>query len=457
MVRQSDPIWLHRDPCNGSQVLFEVALHRQVGVARTMESLKQAQASWERCPSSERLSRLREWVAALEQNQDAWVARLVRDVAKPVADARAEVRYGLDLVRNLHAELETDNPSRSFLVNYRPHGLVGLVTPWNNPFAIPVSKIAAALVFGNSVAWKPALPATAISKALHDALLEADLGQHVGLITGDGQTGQILVRHRDLAAVSFTGSIAVGRTIAHACGRLLRPCQLEMGGNNGAIVLADADIPGAAADLSSAMFSFSGQRCTAIRRVIVEERIFSAFSKSFRQAVRGLVIGLPSDDATQVGPVISKESRNRLNRAVRQALKEGARDIAEVKLPRQLGEGGSWVAPSVLTDLSGESAIVMEEQFGPVVALMSARNLDDALRQHNAVEHGLLGALYSTSKSSRHHFMEYAGAGMLVLNQARPRFESAAPFVGWKASGFGPPEHGRWDRDFYAKVQAVYL
>ncbi len=405
---------------------------------------------------TERLSRLNDWYNRLAANQNVWIDRLVRDVGKPVEDAKAEVQYGLDLVKNINAQWESDSTSSRFKVRYHPHGLVGIITPWNNPFSISASKIAAALGFGNSVVWKPALPASALSTALHECLAEVGLDHHVGLITGDGITGDILVRSPEVKALSFTGSIAVGRKIAHSCGRMARPFQAEMGGNNAAIIMADADIEAVAQELAPAMFSFSGQRCTAIRRVIVEEGVFNQFAEAFCEVANNLIIGPPGDRATQIGPVISRQSQRSLVDIIQRAVKEGGELLAGTRLPNNLGDRGCWIAPTVLSNLHPESPVIRDELFGPVVALISAKNLRHAMDIHNNVEQGLLGALFSKCRESQEYFLNNAQAGMLILNHARPQFDSAAPFIGWKASGFGSPEHGRWDRDFYAKVQTLY-
>ena len=457
MSRPNNLVWQHRNPGEWSEVLGEVPLFRKSGIARSVTSLLKNHQDWEAQSQAERLARLGAWHDLLAARKSVWVDGLIRDVGKPVTDARAEVDYGLDLVKGLlGAPLEPPGHLARFNVRYHPHGLVGIITPWNNPFAISISKIAAALCFGNSVVWKPALPASALSAALHDSLGVAGLGGHVGLVTGDAMTGGLLVCSPEVRAIAFTGSIPVGQKIAQACGRLMRPFQGEMGGNNAAIVLADSDIEAVARELASAMFSFSGQRCTAIRRVIVEERVFRPFAKIFCEATNDLVIGLPGDSTTQIGPVISRQSQHALLDAVRQAVNEGGQLLAGAHLPSHFSERGCWIAPTVLSSLRAQSPVIQNELFGPVVALIPAKNMSHAITIHNDVAHGLLGALFSESRESQECFLNNAQAGMLILNHARPKFDRAAPFTGWKSSAFGPPEHGRWDRDFYAKVQTIY-
>jgi acyl-CoA reductase-like NAD-dependent aldehyde dehydrogenase len=236
----------------------------------------------------------------------------------------------------------------------------------------------------------------------------------------------------------------------------MRPLQAELGGNNAAIVLRDADLDAAARDLAIAMFSFAGQRCTAIRRVIVERPIVGRFTALLCEAVAALKVGPPADPATRVGPVISKARQAALLATIAQAVESGGRVLTGGAAPADCPPQGAWISPTVMTDLPSDSPVLTDELFGPVVALSPAEDLSAALRQHSQYEYGLLGALYSNDKASQARFLAEAQAGLLALNQARPAFASEGPFVGWKASGYGVPEHGRWNRDFYTKVQAVY-
>lgn len=450
------PTWTHRNPADATQVLGEVELAREAQVAVLVERIAHRQRDWGDTPLETCVSRLATWQALLEQHRDVWVETLIREVGKPRVDAEGEVRYGLNLLDNVIAQLRADDPFEHKRVRYRPHGAVGLITPWNNPFAIPIGKIAPALGYGNGVVWKPALPASGLSQALHKSLSEAGLGDVVGLLTGDGRTGELLAHEPRIAALSFTGSIPVGRRLARQCAGLMRPFQGELGGNNAAIVLADADLPAVAQDLAMAMFSFAGQRCTAIRRVIVERAVLAPFTQALVAAVEALTVGPPADLVTQVGPVISKDRQAALLAIVDQAVTAGGRLLTGGAAPAHLLADGCWIAPTVMTDLPPGSPVAEDELFGPVVALLPADDLDAALAIHNGGEHGLLGALFSHDKASQARFLAQAQAGLLVLNTSRPAFAGAGPFVGWKGSGYGVPEHGRWNRDFYTRVQAVY-
>jgi acyl-CoA reductase-like NAD-dependent aldehyde dehydrogenase len=449
-------VWLHRNPADYRQVLTEVKCSRADETAASVRRVAAAQVAWQGVPAPDRVARLLAWHDNLTASQNAWVEALIREVGKPRRDAEGEVRYGLALLNQVCADHAVEEVFEHRRVRYRPHGLVGLITPWNNPFAIPIGKIAPAVLFGNGVLWKPALPASGLSAALLDSMLAVGLGDLVGLLPGDATSGRLLLNTPEIRAISFTGSVAVGQDIIRQCNSRNIPVQAELGGNNAAIVLADANVEEVAAQLAPAMFSFAGQRCTAIRRLIVEQPVYEPFSQALRRAVEALATGLPDDPATEVGPVISRERQLSLLLTVQDAVAAGGRVLTGGRVPAHCPPDGAWLAATVMTGLLPNSPVLVDELFGPVAALVPAADLADAIRIHNQVEYGLLGALFSPNQAAQQQFLQRAEAGILVINEPRPAFASAGPFIGWKASGYGPPEHGRWNRDFYTKVQALY-
>lgn len=448
--------WKERDPTDWSATIDEYPLADRDDVAAAAERVSARQQEWARVPLGERRARLEAWRDELEGVREQWIEALVREIAKPRRDAEGEIGYALALLDHVCRTLADEERGEGVDVRYRPLGTVGIITPWNNPFAMPVSKLAPALGYGNCVLWKPALPGSGVARMLAASLESAGLGEWVECLTGDAISGQALVEAPAIAAVSFTGSVEVGQRIVRRSGELLRPVQAELGGNNAAIVLANAELEAAAIDLAGAMFSFAGQRCTAIRRVIVEEAVYAAFAEALKAQVSALRVGMPGDTETQLGPVISKPHQQALLSLVEEAASAGATVLTGGGVPKDMPREGCWVAPTVISDLPERSPILTRELFGPVVALVKAKGLDQALAEHNRGEHGLLGALYSQDTATQARFLSEAEAGLLLLNQARPAFSAAGPFTGWKASGYGTPEHGRWNRDFWTKVQAVY-
>ena len=447
--------WLHRNPANRDEVLFEVPVAGARQVASAVGRARGASA-WGEVAPAERLARLSRWRGALEAARGSFVAALVRDVAKPVAEARGEFDYGMALLGNSldsFASEETPAARTRLVVRHRPVGTVALVTPWNNPLAIAVGKLAPALAWGNAVVWKPALPGTRVARAVVDALEAAGLAEVVQLVTGDGETGRHLVRQPGIDAVSFTGSLAAGRVVAAACGAAARPLQAELGGNNAVIVMGGIDVEAVAQEVAAAAFSFSGQRCTAPRRLIVDRAIRGPFEEALVAATRALRIGDPGEEATRIGPLVSREQQERIIALL--SSPSGGRVACGGGVPAGF-ERGCWLEPAIVADPDPASAIVKEESFGPVAVLLEAGGIEEALALANGVEHGLVASLFSNDSRHRDLFLRHMQAGMLAINRARPAFDAAAPFGGWKRSGHGPPEHGRWDREFYSRAQAIY-
>ena len=438
VLEQKSEVWLHRDPCDQTRILAEV---QPTPIEEIVSTIERTRAD----PNvEERASRLAAWHASLTASRAQFVRALVDTVAKPIADAEAEFTYGLALLAHTIATLRDPQPYDARTVTYRPVGRVGLITPWNNPFAVPLGKLAPAIGFGNTIAWKPALPGTAVARLLQASLADAGLADAVALITGGASTGAAMIAHGGLDLLSITGSVPVGRAIIAAAGARALPVQAELGGCNAAVVDSSADLDTAAADLATAMFSFSGQRCTAIRRVIVAQHIAPAFTERLAANVAALSLGHPSDTATRIGPVIDRAAQQRFL------------TLAQATAPIDQPEAGCWVTPTLLHALPDGHPLLADEVFGPLAAIQVARDLTHAIALHNATDFGLLGALYTADPASERRFLAEAQAGMLSINRARPPFAAAGPFVGWKNSGFGPPEHGRWNRDTYARPQAIY-
>ena len=434
----------HCNPCDTDEFLFETELQSADAVAAAADRLRGVP----QVPLPARASALAEWHVRLSSERHKWVEALVRDLAKPRGDAEGEVAYGLGLLAHVAASLEDEEANAIRLVRYRPYGVAGLITPWNNPFAIPIAKLAPALGYGNSALWKPALAGSRIATMLRDSLADVGLGDRLALVTGDGGTGSAALAAADL--ISFTGSVPAGRMIVAAAGQRAVPVQAELGGSNAAIVDQSADLDAAATDLAAAIFSFAGQRCTAIRRIIVLDQVHDAFADRLVAAVEALRVGDPADAQTRIGPVIDKQRQRDFMAMISGNVLTGG------TVPPEACERGCWMAPTLLAGLPDDHPLLSREVFGPLAAIVRVPAFDEAIAAHNDTSMGLVGALYSGDAASQTQFLDQAQAGILSINRARPPFAPEGPFTGWKASGHGPPEHGRWNRDFYTRVQAVY-
>jgi len=341
-------------------------------------------------------------------------------------------------------------------VRQAPLGTVALLTPWNNPVAIPVGKLAPALGFGNTVLWKPAHQAPGCARVVAECLAAAGLPPGtVNLVFGEADTARQIIADPRVAAVAVTGSHATGRSAAALCGHFQKPLQAELGGNNAAVVLRDADLEAEAVGLAVASFGFAGQRCTATRRFIVERAVAGPFTRALQDAVAALRIGDPAATDTQVGPLISLTARDQVLAVLERARAEGGRVLCGGTLPAGL-DHGAYLAPALVTGLAPEADLVQEETFGPVAVIQLADDLDEALRLANGVRQGLVAGLATRDPAALRRFVEEVEAGIVKLTPGALPVHADAPFGGWKASGIGPPEHGAWDREFYSRPQALY-
>jgi alpha-ketoglutaric semialdehyde dehydrogenase len=335
----------------------------------------------------------------------------------------------------------------------RPLGVIAMVTPWNNPVAIPLGKIAPALAYGNTVVWKPSPAGSGLAVKLMEYLHEAGLPPGVvNLVCGDRATALTLMADSDVDGVTITGSPAAGCSAQDICGRRHIPLQAELGGNNPAIIWSDCDLHRAAAKVADAAFAFAGQRCTANRRVIVDARVYDCFLDSVQASVAALVCGDPIDPNTRVGPLISMDKRHDVAALVERASPASAAVLTSHKTKL----AGAYFPPTIICCDDPMQEVVQEETFGPVLVVQRAKDWDHAMRLCNGVRQGLVASLFSNSKELQERFLEDAQAGILKINMATADANVEAPFGGWKASGIGPPEHGTSNREFYTRAQAAY-
>jgi aldehyde dehydrogenase (NAD+) len=384
---------------------------------------------------------------------------VVREVGKPVAEAGGEVARGVAILRYFaqqalmpEGEVFPSADGVSLLhTRRRPHGLVGLITPWNFPLAIPLWKASPALAFGNAVILKPAPQAPAVALRLAELFAGALPDGVLQVLTGLSGTGEAVVDAVD--AVSFTGSVAAGRAVARRAVARGIPVQCEMGGQNAAIVLPDADQDAAAAAIAAAAMGYAGQKCTATSRVIVVGDP-GPFAERLAAAVEALPFGHPADPATVVGPVIEARPRDAIRAAVRRACGGGARLLAGTRQP----DGEGWFqAPTLLADVPTGDDLLSEEYFGPVCVLLTAASPEEALRMANDVRHGLVAAVYTRELGAALALANRLDVGMVKVNAPTTGVDFHAPFGGDKESSYGPREQGPAARDFYTRTVTVTL
>jgi aldehyde dehydrogenase (NAD+) len=338
-----------------------------------------------------------------------------------------------------------------------PLGAIAVITPWNFPIAIPAWKIAPALAYGNTIVWKPAELTPLTSVHLVEALAEAGLPAGVlNLVLGRGsEVGDAIVESDRIHAVSFTGSNPVGRAIqAKATGKGSK-VQLELGGKNPAIVLADADMEQAAEQVARGAFLSAGQKCTATSRVIVEERALDEFTERLVARAKGWKVGDPLASDTKVGPVVSEDALRSILGYLESGRADGGRFVAGGG--RLDGDDGYFIQPTVIEGLGEDSRVVREEIFGPVAALLPAADFEAAIRLANDTPYGLSASLFTRDLERAMTFAREIQAGMVKVNQESAGVEYQAPFGGYKASSSGSREQGKVARDFFTQWKTVYI
>ena len=345
-------------------------------------------------------------------------------------------------------------------VTREPVGVVGLITPWNFPIAIPAWKIAPALAYGNAVVLKPAdlVPgsAWAIADILHRAGLPAGV---FNLVMGRGsEVGQVLLDDRRVDAISFTGSVATGQRIAQACVARMAKFQLEMGGKNPMVVLDDADLGVAVgAALNSGFFS-TGQRCTASSRLIVTEGIHDRFVAAMAEKMQALKVDDARKAGTDIGPVVDDKQLAQDQEYVAIGKAEGAKLVAGGEAIARNADGapGYYMRPALFTETTAQMRINREEIFGPVVSVLRVKDYDEALAMANDTEFGLSAGIATTSLRHATHFKRNVQAGMVMVNLPTAGVDYHVPFGGRKGSSFGPREQGRYAAEFYTTVKTAY-
>lgn len=348
-------------------------------------------------------------------------------------------------------------PGISVEISREPLGVVGLITPWNFPIAIPAWKIAPALAFGNCVVLKPADLVPGSAWALAEIIARAGLPAGVfNLVMGRGSVvGEALIESPDVAAISFTGSVDTGRAIGAKCFAGMKKFQLEMGGKNPLVVLDDADLKTAVGCAVQGAYYSTGQRCTASSRLIVTKGIHDRFVAAVTEELKGLVVDDALKPGTQIGPVVDQKQLDQDMRYIEIGRGEGA-NLAwgGERLNRETP--GFYLQPALFTETGNTMRINREEIFGPVATVIAVDGYEEALAVANDTPFGLSAGICTTSLKHAHHFKQHSEAGMVMVNLATAGVDYHVPFGGRKGSSYGPREQGRYAVEFYTTVKTSY-
>ncbi|MEU5533921.1 aldehyde dehydrogenase family protein [Streptomyces sp. NPDC020362] len=449
---------ISRNPADPSDVLVHIPAPGAAGAIDAGDRARAAQPDWLTGGAAARSSALTAIAGAIEAAAEELSALAVREVGKPLTEARSEVArtaaiwryYAQAPFEPTGAVHETAGGPGLLLTRRRPHGVAALITPWNFPYAIPSWKAAPALAAGNSVVLKPAPEATACAQRLAGILDGALPAGVFTVIPGGAVEGEAVVSAADV--VSFTGSTAVGHAVVGAATAWGVPVQAEMGGLNAAIVLPDADIGRAAAHIASAIAGYAGQKCTATSRVIAVGAALDPLREALTEALRALRVGDPADPATVCGPLISERARDQVEKA-----SHGLSVLAGGAAARTAGPDGWYTAPTLVEKVPSDHRLLREEVFGPIAALLPADDLAHAVRITNSSSYGLVTSVHTADLDVALHGLDHLGTGMIRVNGPSTGVDFHLPFGGTKASSHGPREQGRAALDFYTTSRTYTL
>ncbi|PPJ49248.1 aldehyde dehydrogenase family protein [Rhizobium sp. KAs_5_22] len=453
------------NPSNTSDVVGDYARASAGDTKAAIAAAKAALPAWSRSGILERHAILKKTSDEIMDRKDELGRLLAREEGKTLPEAIGEVTragqifdfFAGETLRLSGEVLPSVRPNIGVEITREAVGVVGIITPWNFPIAIPAWKIAPALAYGNTVVLKPADLVPGSAWALVDILHRAGAPAGVvNLVMGRGSVvGQALLDSPDVQALTFTGSTGTGKRVALASIEHNRKFQLEMGGKNPFVVLDDADLAVAVEAAANSSFFSTGQRCTASSRLIVTEGIHDRFVAALTERLKGLVVDDALKAGTHIGPVVDESQLKQDADYIDIGRAEGARlAFGGERLERDAP--GFYLAPALFTEATNDMRIAREEIFGPVAAVIRVRDYDEALAVANDTAFGLSSGIATTSLKHATHFKRNSEAGMVMVNLPTAGVDFHVPFGGRKGSSYGPREQGRYAAEFYTTVKTAY-
>ncbi len=437
-------------------------------VDRAVAAAKDAYSSWRLVPAPKRGEIVFRFAALVAEHKQELAELMTREMGKVIAEAGGDVQEAIDMSyymagegRRLHGQTTPSELPDKFNMSVRmPIGVVGVITPWNFPIAIPSWKIVPALVCGNTVVFKPANDTPALGERFVELLSEAGVPPGVvNVVHGSGRdVGDRIVRHPDVPVVTLTGSRETGVAVLKAAADHLKHVHLELGGKNGIIVMEDADLDLAAEGILWSAFGTSGQRCTAASRVIAHDRVYDELAARLVAAAERMRLGPGWEPDTDVGPVINRKALDKIHSYTEIGKDEGAQLLTGGEIATGNGlDRGFFYRPTIFGNVEPQMRIAQEEIFGPTTALIRVRDLDEAIRVANGIRFGLSSAIFTADVNSAFRAMRDLEAGITYINAGTIGAEVHLPFGGTKDTGNGHREAGQAALDVFTEWKSIYV
>jgi acyl-CoA reductase-like NAD-dependent aldehyde dehydrogenase len=456
-----------RNPANGD-TLGVFPLSTPDDMDRAVEAARDAYERWRLVPAPKRAELLFRVGQMFVDRKDELTEEMVREMGKVRPEAAGDVQEAIDMTYYMAGEgrrmfghtTPSELPDKFMMSTRNPVGVVGAITPWNFPIAIPSWKIAPALVCGNTVVFKPAEDTPLLAERFVEIFEEAGLPPGVlNIVHGAGESvGAHLVKHPDVPLISFTGSREVGAEVQTSAGPYLKNVHLELGGKNAIIVMDDADLDLTVDGIVWSAFGTSGQRCTAASRVIASRRVYDELCSRLAAAAEGMTLGDGLDDETDVGPVINQAALEKIHSYTEVGKDEGAKLLTGGEIATGNGlDKGFFYRPTVFAEVDPEMRIAQEEIFGPTTALIRATDVDEAIRIANGVKYGLSSSIFTRDVNNAFKAIRDLKTGITYVNAGTTGAEVHLPFGGTKDTGNGHREAGQAALDFYTEWKSVYV
>ncbi len=454
------------NPSDTRETIGEFAQASSAQVAEAIYAARQAQEIWASSTIEQRYNALMAIGTALMTRAEELGTLLSREEGKTRVEGKGEVYragqfftyYAAEVLRQMGDICDSVRAGVEVQVRREPVGVVGIITPWNFPTALPAWKLAPAIAYGNGVVWKPANLTPASAVALMEIIVAQDLPAGlVNMVLGAGsKVGEAIITSTEIDAITFTGSLATGKRIAVAAAENLTKVQMEMGSKNPLVVLDDADLDTAVACAVNGAFGSTGQKCTASSRLIVSAGIHDQFVEAMQQAMGKLVVGHALDEKSNIGPAIDDTQLQQNLRYLDIGKNEGA-DLVMGGEQLQLDSPGHYMSPALFINGNNAMQLNKDEVFGPLTCVIKADDYEHALALANDTEFGLTSSVITQSLAHASHFKQHSKTGCVMVNLPTSGTDYHVPFGGRKNSSFGSKEQGSYAAEFYTHVKTTYI